>query len=47
MDGSLLGSSVLDKNTAVGCYSLLQRIFPTQGSNLDLLHCRQILYHLS
>ena len=21
-------------------------IFPTQGSNLDLLHCRQILYHL-
>ena len=25
----------------------LQRIFPTQGSNLGLLHCRQILYHLS
>ena len=22
-------------------------IFPTQGLNLDLLHCRQILYHLS
>ena len=22
-------------------------IFPTQGSNLGLLHCRQILYHLS
>jgi len=22
-------------------------IFPTQGSNLHLLHCRQILYHLS
>ena len=22
-------------------------IFPTQGSNLVLLHCRQILYHLS
>ena len=26
---------------------LLQRIFPTQGSNLSLLQCRQILYHLS
>ena len=23
------------------------RIFPNQGSNLGLLHCRQILYHLS
>ena len=34
------------KNTAVGCCSLLQRIFPTQGSNPGLLHCRQILYHL-
>ena len=22
-------------------------VFPTQGSNPDLLHCRQILYHLS
>ena len=27
--------------------SNLQGIFPTQGSNLGLLHCRQILYHLS
>ena len=27
--------------------SLLQGIFPTQGSNLDLPHCRQILYQLS
>ena len=35
------------KNTRVGCHSLLQGIFPTQGSNLGLLHCRQILYHLS
>jgi len=25
----------------------LQRIFSTQGSNLGLLHCRWILYHLS
>ena len=30
-----------------GLHSLLQRIFPTQGLNLGLLHCRQILYHLS
>ena len=29
------------------CSSLLQRIFPTQGSNPDLLYCRQILYRLS
>ena len=26
------------KNTGVGCHSLLQGIFPTQGSNLGLLH---------
>ena len=36
-----------DQNTAVGCHFLLQGIFPTQGSNPGLLHCRQILYHLS
>ena len=35
------------KNTGEGSHSLLQGIFPTQGSNPDLLHCRQILYHLS
>ena len=28
-------------------YSLLQGIFPAQGSNPSLLQCRQILYHLS
>ena len=28
-------------------HSLLLGIFPTQGLNLGLLHCRQILYHLS
>ena len=33
------------KNTGVGCYLLLQGIFPTQGSNPGLLHCRWILYH--
>ena len=31
----------------MGCHFLLQGIFLTQGSNLCLLHCRQILYHLS
>ena len=45
MDYSLPGSSV--KNTRVVCHFLLQRTFPTQGSNLGLLHCRQMLYHLS
>ena len=35
------------KNTEVGCYFFLQGIFNTQGWNLGLLHCRQILYHLS
>ena len=29
------------KNTGVGCHSRLQGIFPTQGYNLGLLHCRQ------
>ena len=31
----------------VGFHSVLQGIFPTQGSDQDLLHCRQILYQLS
>ena len=35
------------KNTGVGCPFLHQGLFPTQGSNLSLLNCRQILYHLS
>ena len=35
------------KDTGVDCHSLLQRIFLTQGLNPGLLHCRQILYHLS
>ena len=51
MDCSPPGSSVygdsLDKNTRVGCNALLQGIFPTQGSNPGLPHCRPILYHLS
>ena len=35
------------QNTGVGSLSLLQRIFPIQGSNPGLPHCRQILYQLS
>ena len=35
------------KNTGVGCHSLLQKIFPTQESNLGVLHSRQILYYQS
>ena len=34
------------KYTGVGCHALLQGIFPTQGSNPGLLHCRWILYQL-
>ena len=35
------------QNTGVGSLSLLQGIFPTQGSNTGLPHCRRILYQLS
>ena len=34
------------QNTGVGSLSLLQGIFPTQGSNSGLPHCRWILYQL-
>ena len=51
MDCSPPGSSVQvdspSKNTGVGCHFFLQEIFPTQGSNLGLPHCRWILYHLT
>ena len=51
MDCSPLGSfffswDTLGKNPRVGCHFLLQ-IFPTQVSNLGLLHCRQTLDRLS
>ena len=36
-----------DQNTGVGSLSLLQEIFPTQGANTGLPHCRLIVYHLS
>ena len=35
------------QNTRVGSLSVLQGIFPTQGKNPGLLHCRWILYQLS
>ena len=35
------------QNTGVGGLSLLQVIFPTEGSNPGLPHCRRILYQLS
>ena len=35
------------QNTGVGSLSLLQGIFPTQGSTSGLPYCRQILYQLS
>ena len=51
MDCSPPGSSVHGnspgKNTGVGCHALLQGIFPTQGSNPGLPHCRWTLYCLS
>ena len=37
----------LGKNTGVGSHSLLQGVFPAQGSNPGLPHCRWILYQLS
>ena len=47
IDCSLPGSSVHGdspgRSTGVGCHALLQGIFPTQGSNLGLPHCRWIL----
>ena len=37
----------LGKNTGVDIHSLLRGILLTQGQNLSLQHCRQILYHLN
>ena len=45
--GSSIHGDSPGKNAGVGCHALLQGIFPTQGSNPGLPHCRQILYHLS
>ena len=49
-DCSPPGSSVpriSQARTEEGSHSLLQGLFLTQGLNPRLLHCRQILYHLS
>ena len=45
--GSSVHGGSPGKNTAVSCHALLQGIFPAQGSNPGLPHCRQILYYLS
>ena len=45
--GSFVHRDSPGQNSGVGSLSLLQGIFPTQGSNLGLPHCRQILHHLS
>ena len=49
MDCSLPGSSVhgILQARNLGCHAHLWEIFPTQGLNQGLPHCRQILYHLS
>ena len=45
--GSSVHGDSPGKNTRVGCHALLQEIFPNQGSNAGLPHCRWLLYHLS
>ena len=51
--GSALSDSLLPpwnspgQDTGVGSLSLLQGIFPTQGSNPGLLNCRRVLYQLN
>ena len=47
LPGSLCPWDFPGKNMGVDSHSLLQGIFLTQELNLDLLHCKQILYHLS
>ena len=45
--GSSVHGDSPGKNTGVDSHVLFQGIFPTQGSNPGLPHCRQTLYHLS
>ena len=47
LPGSPVHGDSPGKNTGVGCHALLQGIFPTQGLNPGLPHCRWILYCLS
>ena len=43
--GSSVHGILQGENTGVGCCTLHQGIFPTQGSNWRLLPCRRIFYH--
>ena len=45
--GSSVHGDSPGKNTGVGCHALLQGIFPNQGLNPGLPHCRWILYQLT
>ena len=45
--GSSVHGGSPGKNTGASCHALPQGIFPTQGSNPGLPHCRRILYCLS
>ena len=45
--GSSVHGDSPGKNTGVGCQALLHGLFPTQGLNPGLPHCRQTLYRLS
>ena len=45
--GSSVHRNSPGNSTGVGCHALLQGIFPTQGLNPRLSHCRRILYQLS
>ena len=47
LPGSTAPGDSPGKNTEAVCHVLLQGIFPTQGSNPGLPHCRRILYCLS
>ena len=42
MESSVHG--IPGKRTGMGCHSHLHGLFPIQGLNLGLLHCKQILY---
>ena len=44
---ALLSMGFSSQETGVGCRFLLQGIFLTQDLNPGLLHCREVLYHLS
>ena len=45
--GSSVHGDSPGEKTRRGCHILFQGIFPSQGSNPGLPHCRQILYRLS